>query len=104
MKKRILIALLVLLCGSLVFADDANKIPLEFANTILKIQLDEADLRTQMTQMQARYQHDEEEITTTKERALYDAKKDPKEWDVDSAKLEFVGKAKAAPAAAPAKK
>lgn len=111
MKKKLLVIFVALLGATLAFADDANKIPLDLANTILKIQLDESDIKNQMIQLQAQYnsdqqriQHDEDEITATKTRALEAAKKDPKEWDVDSAKLEFVGKAKAAPAPAPTAK
>lgn len=88
-----------------VFADDLNKIPLDLANTILKIQLDESDIKNQMIQLQAQYQsdqqrlqNDENEIKTTDERALESGKKDPKGWEVDNVKLEFVGKKPAEPA------
>lgn len=112
MKLKLLALCIALVAAGFVFADDANKISSEFSITILKIQLDESDIKNQMIQLQAQYnsdqqriQHDEDEISTTKTRALEAAKKDPKEWDVDSAKFEFVGKAKAAPATpAPTKK
>lgn len=108
MKLKLLTLCIALVAAGFVFADDANKIPLDLANTILKIQLDESDIKNQMIQLQAQYvadqqriQRDDDEIKTTNARALEAGKKDPKEWDVDDVKQEFVGKPKAVPAATP---
>lgn len=118
MKKHLAVVALVVCFAGLAVAqnapDDSNKVSSDYALRISRLQLDQANQRNILLQVQTQYQassqaitHDDQEINQIKAEALGAAKKDPKEWDIDLNAMKFIPKPKAAaapPAADPKKK
>ena len=89
---------------------DNKKVPTEIGLQIKNLQLDQARLQAEISQLQLQWlqtpagqrfmadqqsiQHDIGELETLKRQALSESKLDPNEYDVDAEKLEFVAKPK----------
>lgn len=90
---------LFLLVAVGVMAADLPKVPPDIGVRIKNVQLDQARVTTQMLQLQAQYQadqnqiqHDAGELTDLNNEALTAAKVDATKYTVDDEKLEFIAK------------
>lgn len=96
---RIVLAVAVAVMLSLGFARaaDAPAIPEQAKVKILKVQLEQANLRAEYTaaqqrmkEIEAQFPKTQQDLQAAVDEAFKEAKLDKKDWNVDLAKLEFV--------------
>ena len=102
MSKYLIVAF-VFAAVSLMAADANQPVPSDIGVRIRTVMLDQARKQTEIVQLNAQYQadqqviqHDEQELNSLKQEALATAKLDPAKYDVDAEKLIFITKSEPA--------